>query len=293
MNPNAPQPPVLIEAVEAIQAAARGDDILLLDCRFELSDVSAGERAHVASHPNGAVYAHLDRDLSSPKGNNPLDPNFSGRHPLPDPAAWAATVARWGVKQSTTVVCFDAHGSPYASRAWWLFRWLGHAKVMVLNGGLDAWVRAGGAISTQATPPRAAAAPMPMQTAGMPVIDAPTLMARLSALRLIDARGADRFRGENETMDPIAGHIPGAVNRCFRDNLAADGRFKSNEVLTAEWQPLLSGVPSEHLVQQCGSGVTACQNILALMHLGHPPTTLYPGSWSEWSADPKRPRATG
>lgn len=284
---------VLVQAGEVLAALSAGKPWVLLDCRFELSDPAAGERAYAGGHPQGAIYAHLDRDLSAPKGPDPRSPTFTGRHPLPDRATFAATVGRWGIGPDTMVVTLDAHGAPYASRAWWMLRWLGHAKVAVLDGGLEAWVAAGGVMTTDVTTPDARP-PYPMSAQpGMPTIDAPTLAASLASARIVDARGADRFRGDNEVLDPVAGHIPGAANRPFKDNLDASGRFKPAAQLEGEWRALLGDTPPARVVQQCGSGVTACQNMLAMMHAGWPVTTLYAGSWSEWSADPARPRATG
>jgi thiosulfate/3-mercaptopyruvate sulfurtransferase len=288
-----PMPPI-VDAAQLLAWLAGGHDIALLDCRFELSDPAAGEQAYAAGHPPGAIYAHLERDLSAAKNAGPQDPAFRGRHPLPDRAAFAAVAGRaWGIGPATAVVCFDAHGAPYASRTWWTLRWLGHERVAVLDGGLDAWKAAGGAITTKVVA-RAPLAPYPMSARpSMPTIDADELMRTLDRRRIVDARGADRFRGENEVLDPVAGHIPGATSRPFKDNLDATGRFKPADVLEREWQALLGDADPARIVQQCGSGVTACQNLLVLMHAGWPATALYAGSWSEWSADPARPRALG
>jgi thiosulfate/3-mercaptopyruvate sulfurtransferase len=287
---------VLIDATEAIalvQAAAQGGAAcVLLDTRFELSDPSAGERAHAASHPVGSLYAHLDRDGAGPPTGSPRSAAFTGRHPLPSRTALAATVGRWGIQPSTQVITFDSHGSSYAARWWWLLRWLGHDKVTVLNGGLAAWVAAGGAMTDQATAV-VAQAPYPALPAGMPTVDVQAIAQPSTRMRLIDARAADRFAGQNETIDPVAGHMPGALNRCFRDNLDAQGHFKTVEALRSEWAPLLAAPEGTTIVQQCGSGVTACQNIAAVMHAGGPVTALYAGSWSEWSADASRPLALG
>lgn len=287
---------VLIDAATLLQLMQQVDAPVVLDCRFELSDPSAGERAYAQAHPSGALYAHLDRDLASPLSPDPRSPDFTGRHPLPSREALAATMGRWGIEPGTDVVCFDAHGGPYAARAWWLLRWMGHARVRVLDGGLQAWIDAGGPMDN-AQPQTRPAGPYPRLPAAMPAVDANNLLSRLKKTLLIDARGADRFRGENEVLDPVAGHIPGAVNRNFRDNLDATGRFKPVDQLRQEWDALrqqarAAGRDDADIVQQCGSGVTACQNLLALMHAGGPVTALYPGSWSEWSADPARPRST-
>jgi thiosulfate/3-mercaptopyruvate sulfurtransferase len=267
-------------------SARRLAGAVFLDCGFDLFDTTAGERSYAERHLPGAHYLHLDRDLSGPKHD--AHGRFRGRHPLPDRATLAARVGALGIAPGVPVVAYDAQGSPYAARAWWLLRWLGHDAVYVLDGGLQAWAAAGGALVGGATPVPggppypAAAAP------GMPVIEANALQGQLGRVNLIDARAPERFRGEVEPLDAAAGHIPGAHNRFFKDNLAADGRFKPRDELRAAFAPLLNGAPG---VQLCGSGVTACHNLLAAAQAGFGITVLYPGSWSEWSADVSRPRA--
>ena len=268
--------------LQALQAA--GSPVVLLDCGFDLADPAAGERVHAAGHLPGAIHVHLDRDLAGPKtGHN-------GRHPLPERVAFAALVGTWGIKPGLQVVCHDDQGGVYAARAWWLLRWLGHAEVAVLDGGRAAWVAAGGALQTGradsvAQPPYPAAEP------AMPTLDAATLQRQLGrALLLLDARAPERFRGEVEPLDPVAGHIPGATNRFFKHNLAGDGRFKPVAQLREEFIAL--GAASA-VVHQCGSGVTACHNLLAMEHAGLAAGALYPGSWSEWCSDPARPLARG
>lgn len=262
-------------------------DWVLLDCGFDLFDPQAGERAWQAGHLPGAHYAHLDRDLSGPK--SPLGPVAGGRHPLPDASVWAQRLGQWGIGPATRVVAYDDQGGPYAARAWWLLRWLGHQAVAVLDGGKAAWCAAGGELSIAPPVPHARNPyPVPEQTA-MATLSAAELARGLGTVDLIDARAAERYRGETEPLDTQAGHIPGAINRFFKDNLLPDGRFKPVAQLRAEWTPLLrGGVP---VVHQCGSGVTACHNLLALAHAGLGEGVLYPGSWSEWSADPLRPVA--
>jgi len=280
----------LITATELLQRLQAGAATVLLDCSFELSDPEAGERAWRASHLPGASYLHLDHDLAGPK--NDSAGRFRGRHPLPERDALARRLGELGITPASAVVCYDAQGGPYASRAWWLLRWMGHSDVAVLDGGPAAWREAGGAITAEVTTPHASA-PYPAQPAAMPTIDADSLLARLGRLQVVDARAGERFRGEVEPLDKAAGHIPGARNRLFRDNLGPDGRFKSPAALRGEWLPLLAGSDSSLIVQQCGSGVTACHNLLALAHAGLGDSVLYPGSWSEWSADPARPQARG
>lgn len=257
---------------------------VLLDCGFDLAEPAAGERAFAAGHLPGALYAHLDRDLSGPKGPG------RGRHPLPAFGDFAATAGRWGVRPGVQVVCYDAQGGMYAARAWWLLRWLGHAAVAVLDGGLGAWQAAGGTLQAgSAEAP--GAAPYPATTPAMPTLDATALQAALGRVRLVDARAPERYRGDTEPLDPVAGHIPGATNRFFKLNLQADGRFRPAAELRAEFDAW--GTPPEQVVHSCGSGVTACHNLLAMAHAGLPATRLYPGSWSEWCSDPARPVARG
>ncbi|AOK31416.1 3-mercaptopyruvate sulfurtransferase [Burkholderia singularis] len=271
----------------AERLAAAPGSVLVFDCRFDLTDPGAGEQAYAAGHIPGAHYLHLDRDLSGPKtGTN-------GRHPLPARDALAETLKARGLEQNQQVVAYDAQGGMYAARLWWLLRWLGHDSVAVLDGGLQAW-QAAGQPSTQDAPQASAGnfrALAPLAT----VVDAQTVLANLTAKDriVIDARAADRYRGENETLDRVGGHIPGALNRFFKDNLTADGRFKSGHELREAFQALLGATPPNRAILQCGSGVTACHNALAMEIAGLHDAALYAGSWSEWSADPSRPVATG
>ena len=280
----------LISATDLQTRLHAGHAPVVLDCGFNLSDTEAGEQAWREGHLPGAQTLHLDRDMAGAKED--AQGRFLGRHPLPDRTAFAARLGALGITPATAVVCYDAQGGMYAARAWWLLRWMGHAEVAVLDGGTAAWRDAGGAVTADVTLPLPAG-PYPAQAPALPTIDADTLQSRLGRVQLIDARANDRFRGEVEPLDRAAGHIPGARNRPFKDNLAADGRFKSAATLHAEWTPLLAGRSAAELVQQCGSGVTACHNLLALAHAGLGDSVLYPGSWSEWSADPARPRAMG
>ncbi|MGM9490034.1 sulfurtransferase [Ideonella sp. YS5] len=260
---------------------------VVLDCSFDLADVNAGEAAFAARHLPEARYAHLDRDLCGQKTTRgPVD---GGRHPLPTREAFAATLARWGVHASTPVVAYDAQGGPYAARAWWLLRWMGHAEVAVLDGGLAAWQSAGGPLEEGATPHASVAQGYPLRPSGMPTIDASSLLADPGATLLIDARAPERFRGEVEPLDTQAGHIPGARNRFFKDNLEASGRFRASTELRRVFEGF--GAAPERIAHYCGSGVTACQNLLAMEAAGLRGSALYPGSWSEWSADADRPIA--
>lgn len=258
----------------------------IFDCRHDLANPSFGELAFAEGHIPGARFVHLDRDLSGTKtGRN-------GRHPLPERAAFAARLSELGVGEATQVVAYDDAGGMFAARLWWMLRWLGHQRAAVLDGGLQAWLTDGMALSRETT----AAAPVPFNPrAGMSSLSADELAARLAAADgvLIDARSPDRFRGENEILDPVGGHIPGARNRFFRNNLAADLRFKAPETLRAEFSALIGVAAPEAVIHQCGSGVTACHNLLAMELAGLPGSRLYAGSWSEWCADPARPVATG
>ncbi|KVE36294.1 sulfurtransferase [Burkholderia sp. TSV86] len=271
----------------AERLAAAPGSVLVFDCRFDLADPGAGEQAYAAGHIPGAHYLHLDRDLSGPKtGTN-------GRHPLPARDALAETLKARGRAQNQQAVAYDAQGGMYAARLWWLLRWLGHDSVAVLDGGLQAWQAAGQPL-TQDEPQASAGdfrALAPLAT----VVDAQAVLANLATKDriVIDARAADRYRGENETLDRLGGHIPGALNRFFKDNLTADGRFKSGHELREAFQALLGATPPNRAILQCGSGVTACHNALAMEIAGLHDAALYAGSWSEWSADPSRPVATG
>lgn len=256
---------------------------LIVECSFDLADTEAGERAYAAGHIPGAFYLHLDRDLCGDK--TAADGSFRGRHPLPEREDFAALMRRLGLAAGRQVVTYDRQGGPYAAHLWWMLRWLGHAQVAVLDGAWD------GELSTELP----AATPTDWQP-GEPLVGQTTaaeLLKKLGNVRLIDARAAERFRGEVEPLDRAAGHIPGASNRFFKDNLGADGRFKPAAQLRAEFEPLLAPHGADAVVHQCGSGVTACHNLLAMAHAGLGDGLLYPGSWSEWSSDPARPIAKG
>lgn len=278
----------LIGATALQRLLDASEPVVLLDCGFDLADTQAGERAWAQAHLPGARYAHLDRDLSGPRtARGALD---GGRHPLPAREDFAALLGRWGITPRTTVVAYDAQGGPFAARAWWLLRWMGHSAVRVLDGGVAAWQAAGGAM-THTAPALQDAGPYPARAAAMPTVDADTLLRDLPRRLVLDARAPERFRGEVEPLDAQAGHIPGARNRFFKDNLGPDGRFLPADTLRDAFAA--HGVPAAGIVHQCGSGVTACHNLLAMEAAGLPGSVLYPGSWSEWSADPARPVACG
>lgn len=272
--------------VDAATLRAHLDDPswLVVDVRHQLADPAQGERSYAEGHIPGAFFLHCDRDLSgSPSGSN-------GRHPLPDPLRLAARLGEIGVGPQTQVVAYDDAQGMIAGRLWWLLRWLGHDRVALLDGGLQAWQDAGGILTDILPTPQAK---IFLRGAGIAPVGADYVLERLETpqMHLVDARSPDRFRGENETLDPVGGHIPGAVNRSFRDNLQADGRFKPAAQLRAEWLALLAGALPEQVVHQCGSGVSACQSILAMEIAGLPGSRLYAGSWSEWCADRGRPVA--
>mgnify|MGYP006287541483 CR=1 FL=1 len=280
--------------------------LVLLDCGFDLFNTAAGRAAWEKGHLPGALQADLEAHLSAPK--SPRGSIEGGRHPLPRVEDWAQQLGKWGIGPDTTVVAYDDQGGCYAARAWWMLRWVGHSRVAVLDGGKSAWVAAGGVLESAATVAGAIAGsscnPYPLSTAkpaqsAMRTVAASELLASLGRVTLVDARAGERYRGETEPLDARAGHIPGAVNRFFKDNLRTDGHFKSPEQLRQEWSPLLpsaqqgGGPDASEVIHQCGSGVTACHNLLALAHAGLGEGRLYPGSWSEWSADPARPCAIG
>lgn len=275
--------------VQAADLAGHLDDPrwLVVDCRFDLADPAAGETAWRRAHLPGAAYLHLDRDLSGPVTAR------SGRHPLPAPAALAATFGRLGIAPGTQVVAYDGGPGYFAARLWWLLRWLGHDAVAVLDGGLPAWLAAGGTLDDSVRG-RAATDFVAAPRAGQ-AIDAPSLQAALAAgtLLLVDARNAERFRGEVEPIDPVAGHVPGAVNHPCTGNVGADGRLLPPAELARRWRETLGARRPAEVACMCGSGITACHNLLALESAGLGGARLYPGSWSEWIRDPARPVARG
>jgi thiosulfate/3-mercaptopyruvate sulfurtransferase len=278
--------------ISADQLRAAGGGPVVIDTRFELADVDAGEASWRDGHLPGSFYLHLDRDLCGAK----TGPNgeFRGRHPLPERAAFVATLARCGVTPATQVVALDSQSGMIAARLWWMLRWAGHANVAVLDGGVPAWTAAGGRLTTEPTPPAPACAPYPERASLVRTIGVDALQAGLGQVLLLDARSGERFRGEVEPIDRAAGHVPGALNRFFKDNLdAASGRFKPAAQLRAEFVALLGARSVSETVHQCGSGVSACHNLLAMEHAGLAGSALYPGSWSEWSSDPSRPVAQG
>ncbi|MDR0441521.1 MAG: sulfurtransferase [Candidatus Accumulibacter sp.] len=269
---------------EALAAHLDDPDWRIVDCRHRLTDTAHGERAYAEGHLPGAVFMCLDRDLSGPTNGK------NGRHPLPDPAALAVRLGAAGISGRTQVVVYDDDGGMTAARLWWMLRWLGHDRVAVLDGGIGAWIGEGRPLTSE--PPVLGSAKFEARVRDW-TISADQVLGKLekSEFFLIDARAPDRFRGENEGMDPVGGHIPGARNRFFRDNLDAAGKFLPAKKLRRQFLNLLAGSEPEQVVMYCGSGVTACHNLLAMELAGMPGARLYAGSWSEWCADPARPIA--
>lgn len=279
-----------IEVSELAQLIHRSaSEVRLVDCRFNLNDPSAGERAYASGHLPGAVFADLERDLSGP-----IVPGKSGRHPLPDPIAIAARFAAWGIDSTTLVVAYDDGSCMFAPRLWWLLRWFGHIPVAVLKGGLPAWVNEGHPLTEDipAVMPSSFAA----QTDGDMVATLGDVEAISSGTQpnglLLDARGEIRYRGEQEPIDPVAGHIPRAKNLPYT-SLVNNGAPKLETEIHQLFHQAVGHTPPERLVAYCGSGVTACALIWAAESANHSGIRLYPGSWSEWITDPSRPIATG
>jgi thiosulfate/3-mercaptopyruvate sulfurtransferase len=274
--------------ISSAELAARLDDpgLVVVDCRFELSDPAAGARQYAAGHIPGARYANLDQDLSD------LSRVGQGRHPLPSAERFSAALRRLGVGRGSSVVAYDGGSAAYAARLWWMLRAMGHGDVAVLDGGFEAWRSEGRPLDTAL--PEVAPGDFSGEFERARMLDSDQVAAALAegSILLLDARGGERFRGEVEPLDRVAGHVPGAVNRPFTDNLR-DGRFLPREQLATAFRSLLGGHAPEAVVHMCGSGVTACQNLLAMEHAGLLGSRLYPASWSGWISDPARPVATG
>lgn len=266
-------------------------NVAIVDCRFSLGAPGWGRQAYLQGHIPGAVYAHLEEDLSAP-----IIPGVTGRHPLPAVDALADRLSRWGIEAGVQVVAYDdmrGIGLASAVRVWWLLRWLGHPSVAILDGGWGAWQRESRPVrgGEERRPPRRFVPEL------HPEMLATTRQVELALEReegrVFDARAADRYRGENETIDPIAGHIPGALSAPFTEIFRPDGRLRSESDLRQHYQSLLAGTPSEKAMFYCGSGVTSANHALAMAHAGLSQPLLYAGSWSEWINDPERPVATG
>lgn len=276
----------LLGAADLLRLQAGRGELLVVDCRHDLAKPQWGAAAYAESHLPGAVFASLDRDLSAS-----IRPG-TGRHPLPAPQDFARTLGSWGLTPATHVVAYDQGPGAYAARLWWMLRAVGHRSVQVLDGGLAAWNSMGGAL-TAAVPVIAPTTVTTRPFSGL--VDTAQLQLDLAAQRitLVDARGADRFAGQNETIDPVAGHVPGAVNHPYTGNLSATQTFLPPAELAERWQGEIRAAGSAPIVAMCGSGVTACHNLLALELAGYREGKLYAGSFSEWITDPRRPVATG
>jgi len=262
---------------QILSTRIRTGDVLVVDCRFELADPAAGARAYAQGHIPGAVYASLDHDLSD------LSKQGLGRHPLPDATAFSASLSRWGWTPDTPVVAYDAaNGALAAARLWWMLRLAGAREAAVLDGGIAAWTQAGFALDAGVVQREPTRVETSFDAAQIVYTDALVEALKDSRNVLIDARAAPRFRGENETMDKVGGHIPGALNRPFADNLDAHGRFKPAAQLRAEFEALLGSRRSVDAIHSCGSGVTACHNLLAMEHAGLAGSRVYAPSWSGW-----------
>jgi len=276
----------LISVTRAAELIESGEAVAV-DCRWQLSDPAYGPRAYAEGHVPGAVYANLDRDLSD------LSKPGLGRHPLPDAAAFAAVLGRLGISPRSEVIAYDDDNGAYAARLWWLLRLAGHESVAVLDGGLAAWRAAELPLARDVPQPAPTQYDVRFDERAVETAESVQRMLLHGAGVLLDARGAARFRGDEEPIDKVAGHVPGARNRPFGANLSPNGTFKAPDVLRDEFESLLGSRGPSEVVHMCGSGVTACQNLLAMEHAGLTGSHLYAGSWSGWISDPARPVAKG
>jgi thiosulfate/3-mercaptopyruvate sulfurtransferase len=271
--------------VSPSEVAAHLGEWRIFDCRHDLAQPDLGERQYRDSHIPGALFAHLDSDLSGPKNGR------NGRHPLPAPDIFGAWLASQGVRNTDQVVCYDAANGAMAARLWWLLRWVGHDAVAVLDGGFARWTAEGRPVEAQIPQPRPTNFDVRLRADMSVPVDA--IARSLRSRVLLDARAPARYRGEQEPIDPVAGRIPGALNRFNMDNVRGNGQFKPAEELRAAFEQALAGRPPGEVVNYCGSGVAACHNLLAMEIAGLPGGKLFAGSWSEWIADPARPREKG
>lgn len=272
-------------SVSELAANLDNPEFVIFDCRHELGNAHYGTLAYSESHLPNARFAHVDRDLAGePTG-------YNGRHPLPEIETFVRWLEKMGVSNDKQVIGYDDAGGVYASRLWWMLRWVGHDRVAALNGGWKAWTGADQPVTTKVPAPASGKFIAKPRAAG---VDANYILSRLNSTQIavLDARSNDRFHGKNETIDPVGGHIPGALNRFFKDNLDDQGYFKPAAQLRDEFRKVIGASPAERVVHQCGSGVSACHNLLAMEIAGLNGSRLYPGSWSEWIADPSRPIAT-
>lgn len=298
----------LISAEQLQTLITSGKPLRIFDCTFDLMQPHAGEKQFLDSHIPGSVYANLDTALSAKHGVNPAKagadavitvsgadaPASGGRHPLPNRERFAAWLSSVGFANNMQAVVYDRNGANYCGRLWWMLKWAGHDNVAVLDGGLQAWQAAGGAV-TSGEEPAHFQSNFELGPEKARLVSPSTLLSGLgkTSQTLIDARGGPRFRGEVEPLDPVAGHIPGALNRPFTQNMAEDGKFKPAAQLRSEFETLLAGRDPASVVHHCGSGVSAVPNIIAMEIAGLGSTALYAGSWSDWCSDPRRPVERG
>jgi thiosulfate/3-mercaptopyruvate sulfurtransferase len=281
------KPGTLVSAQELAQRMASGN-VLVVDCRHDLADLQRGAREYAQGHIPGAVYADLHSDLAD------VSKTGLGRHPLPDAQAFSAVLSRWGWHTGLPVVAYDAaNGALAAARLWWMLRLAGAHDVAVLDGGLAAWTAAGFALSSEV--PQRAPSQATVRFDAAQIVYTPQLrqLQQNPQVVVVDARAAPRYRGAVEPIDPVAGHVPGALNRPFSENLGADGRFKPAAQLRAEFDALLGTHAPDQVIHMCGSGVTACHNLLAMEHAGLSGARIYAPSWSGWISVPENPLATG
>jgi thiosulfate/3-mercaptopyruvate sulfurtransferase len=277
----------LIKASELQDLIHQQKPVYIFDCSFDLVDPNAGEISYDKEHIPGALYAHSDRDLSGPKNGK------NGRHPLPTIEKWVNTLRNWGIDATSHIVAYDRQGGMFAARLWWMLQATGITNVQVLDGGYQAWVNLKGLIENGPSILRN----KPSQFEAPHSFKNLVLMADIQAnllepdFLIVDARPNDRFHGKNEVLDPVGGHIPGAVNRCFKDNLDSNGLFKTPDVLRSEFSSVIDRAPTD-IVHSCGSGATACHNLLSMEMAGLSGSKIYAGSWSEWCANPDNPIAT-
>lgn len=275
-------------SAEQVQANLNNSEWLILDVRHDLADHQAGRRAYEQGHIPGAVFLDHELDLAAPKTG------LNGRHPLPSRQELAQLLQKNGLRDGMQVVVYDAQGSLFASHMWWMLRWLGYPQVAILDGGWQAWQQLGGAEESGPAKPVPATAKLSVpEQAAMPTVQTEQVLKNLSKpiFTVLDARAAERYRGDVEPMDPVAGHIPDALNRSHLNNLGEQGRFKPADQLRQEFQDLLGAISAEMVVHQCGSGITACHNLFAMELAGLSGSSIYPGSWSEWVSDASRPVA--
>jgi len=275
----------LLVTTEELARHLDDPDWVVIDTRHDLMDPEKGPKAYAAGHIPGAYFMHVDFDLSGPKTGK------TGRHPLPDLQVFAAKLNELGVGPDKQVVVYDDAAGNYTVRLWWMLRWLGHDKVALLDGGFPLWAKEGRPVTKDVPPPRKGAFVPRPHLGGTVDVHYVDRFRESPGIRLVDARSAERFAGKAEPVDPVAGHVPGAINRFWQKNVDAEGRFKAASALRAEFDALLGGTDPTQVVHMCGSGITACHNIFAMELAGLSGSKLYPGSWSEWCADPARPVA--